>query len=298
MSIIFRYLFGMTFIFLLTNTSNLEARLVSRTIYFRSISVQLRSNNYQLPTFIYRGSYYVLGSRGRNYSIWIKNRTNRRLEVVVDVDGRDVITGTRANNFTRRGYVLNPYRYVNITGYRTSKRSVAAFRFSTPSNSYTARRGGSWYKIGRIRVGVFEENRPIAYIPQHPLYWRHSRLKNSNSSRKKDQYKALKRRKIYSNSPSSIKHPSRRSRISRRLGGYGYRRIRRNPSLGTAYGRHLYAPSYQTTFKRMTINPSYTIHIHYNSCAGFYRRRIYTSWCRYRFRRPLIQNRRYTPPPR
>ncbi len=277
-------------------------RIQHKILFCPSISVELRSRGSRLPTFIHRGRYYVIGSLGQNYSIFIRNRTNRRLEVVVDVDGRDVINGTQATNFTRRGYVLNPYRYVNITGYRTSMRSVAAFRFSRPSQSYAARVGSSWYRIGHIRVAVFEEkNRPL--IQPAPLYQKNNHFKRSkrpyptfekSPKRSRSPHYPTRRNGIGS-SPNSTSSPKRDYGERRRV--YHPRRLwRPSPSLGTAYGRQLYAPSEETTFERASYSPTYIVHIQYDTCSGFYRRRIWSPWCRPP-KKPLIQRRQFTPPP-
>jgi len=59
------------------------------------VEIELRSYGQRLPCFVRRGQFYVVGRRGMPYSIWIQNKTARRLEVVVAIDGRDVVTGRR-----------------------------------------------------------------------------------------------------------------------------------------------------------------------------------------------------------
>lgn len=257
------------------------------------VTVSVRSGHRILPTFRYGGSYYVLGQRGQRYSIHVKNRTRRRLEAVVSVDGRDVITGERSRSFTRRGYVLNSYRFVNITGFRTSKNHVASFRFTSVGNSYARKMGSSWYSIGRIHVAVFRENRPVAYIPR-PRPFRRWRNRGG------------KRRMHGGRAPASKAEKSRDS-VSGRSAYRRRRWIRRpprhRPNLGTAYGQQRYAPARYTTFKRLTSYPSYQLSLRYNNCAGFRRSRICTRWCPCRrwHRRPYYkykyQRRRYAPPP-
>ena len=41
----------------------------------------------------HRGRYYVAGEEEQSYSIELHNRTPTRVEVVVTVDGRDVVSG-------------------------------------------------------------------------------------------------------------------------------------------------------------------------------------------------------------
>jgi len=113
-----------------------------------------------LPTFEHRGRTYVLGEPGQRYLVRVHNATGRRAEVVVSVDGRDVVDGQKAS-WSRRGYVVEPYGNVTIDGYRLSQADVAAFRFSSVSRSYAAAKGDA-RDVGVIGVAVFPERAPIA----------------------------------------------------------------------------------------------------------------------------------------
>lgn len=148
-----------------------QVRMVSGSgggVQLGPVDIELRSGGRRLPCFVNGGQIYVVGQRGLPYSVWIKNRTPQRLEVLVSVDGRDVITGRR-QTMRNRGYILLPYRFVNITGYRTSMRTVAAFRFSAIHRSYSSRMGSSWFKVGSIRVSVFDERGRQVYRPRGPM---------------------------------------------------------------------------------------------------------------------------------
>ncbi|MCP4603211.1 MAG: hypothetical protein GY847_22300 [Proteobacteria bacterium] len=106
--------------------------------------------------FVVSGQYYLLGEQGSHYEIVLANRTDARLEVVVSVDGRDVITGQVANFLTNRGYVLMPGEEINIEGFRRSLDEVAAFEFSALDESYAAKLGDP-ANVGVIGAAVFEE---------------------------------------------------------------------------------------------------------------------------------------------
>ncbi len=109
-----------------------------------------------LPTVRHRGTTFVAGTPGERYAIRVRNNTARRLEVVVTVDGRDVLTG-RLGDFTRqRGYVIDPFGSVVIDGFRRSLDRVAAFRFSDVHDSFTALHGTPQH-AGVIGVAAFEE---------------------------------------------------------------------------------------------------------------------------------------------
>jgi hypothetical protein len=119
-----------------------------------------------LPTFRQRGRTYVLGTLGQRYLVRVRNGSPVRTEVVVSVDGRDVIDG-RPAAWEKRGYLVDPYGEVVIDGYRLSQQSVAAFRFSSVPRSYAARMGDA-RDVGVIGVAVFPE-RPPRYVPPPPF---------------------------------------------------------------------------------------------------------------------------------
>jgi hypothetical protein len=93
-----------------------------------------------LPTWSHHGRTYTLGRKGERYLVRVRNQSARRAEVVVSVDGRDVVDG-RPASFEKRGYLVEPWSEVTIDGYRLSDAAVAAFRFSSVSESYAGRLG-------------------------------------------------------------------------------------------------------------------------------------------------------------
>jgi hypothetical protein len=112
-----------------------------------------------LPTVIHRGTTFVAGELGERYAIRIDNDSAERLEVVVSVDGRDVLTGKRGDFVRQRGYVVEPFGTVVIDGFRRSTEHVAAFRFSNVADSFTGRKGTPQL-AGVIGVAVFRERVP------------------------------------------------------------------------------------------------------------------------------------------
>jgi hypothetical protein len=118
------------------------------------------------PTYDHGGETYVLGQLGSRYTLRIVNHTGRRIEAVVSVDGRDAIDGKSADVRNKRGYMVPGWGSVDIDGWRLSRAEVAAFRFSSVSDSYAARTGNA-REVGAIGVAVFPER----YVPpQRPLY--------------------------------------------------------------------------------------------------------------------------------
>ena len=112
-----------------------------------------------IQTCWHDGSLYVAGQNGARYNLRLKNNTGERVEAVVTVDGRDVVSGQLGNYKSQRGYVIEPYGSVAIEGFRQSLQQVAAFRFTDIGNSYSARRGSPQH-VGVIGVAVFKEHQP------------------------------------------------------------------------------------------------------------------------------------------
>lgn len=99
---------------------------------------------------------FVVGKRDSSYSIVLKNRCKSRLEVVLSVDGLDVIDGKKAA-FDKQGYVIAPDETLEIKGWRTSPDRVARFTFSTVSGSYANLSSGEHRNVGVIGLAVFTE---------------------------------------------------------------------------------------------------------------------------------------------
>ncbi len=125
-----------------------------------------------LRTFDHEGERFVLASRGQRYAIVLRNHTGRRVEAVVSVDGRDVVSGRVGDFIRERGYVLGPYATLRIDGFRKSHDEVAAFRFSSPEASYSARMGTP-QNVGVVGAAFFPERvpprprpRPIVPMPE------------------------------------------------------------------------------------------------------------------------------------
>lgn len=121
-----------------------------------AVALWVTSGEEDLPIFFHEGNYLLLGRENAPYRIWIKNRTDTRIEAVVSVDGTDVISGRPADYRQHRGYVLEPDEAISIDGFRTSLDSEAQFYFSTPEESYASRMGEG-RNTGVIGVAVFAE---------------------------------------------------------------------------------------------------------------------------------------------
>lgn len=116
----------------------------------------VKSNWGILKNYHSGGRRYVVGSKGRRYALVVKNISHSPLEVVLSVDGLDVMNG-RPASFKARGYIIPAGKTLNVKGFRTSESAVAAFKFSSVSNSYSSLRHGQSRNVGVIGAAVFTQ---------------------------------------------------------------------------------------------------------------------------------------------
>lgn len=104
----------------------------------------------------YQSRRYVEGRHDREYRIVIKNRCKSALQVVLSVDGLDVLDGKPAS-VTKRGYVIPAGETLEVPGFRTDYDRVAAFRFSKVSHSYAQLSGSGTRNVGVIGMAVYTQ---------------------------------------------------------------------------------------------------------------------------------------------
>jgi hypothetical protein len=121
-----------------------------------------------LPGMIICDRWFVVGEEGRRYSIVVRNRSDWRLEVVLSVDGLDVLDGRKAS-VAKRGYILAPHGQVVVEGFRQSTEAVAAFRFSPVRESYASEKHHQTRNVGVIGVAIFNERgtNPLSDVEVH-----------------------------------------------------------------------------------------------------------------------------------
>ena len=121
-----------------------------------------------------KGKRFVTGNKNKNYSLVVRNLSHTRLEIVLSVDGLDVIDGKPAS-IKRRGYIIPAGETLTVKGFRKSADAVAAFKFSSVNSSYSQLSGRGSRNIGVIGMAVFTEkgHAPWRYGTREPNY-RHS----------------------------------------------------------------------------------------------------------------------------
>jgi len=276
--------------------------------------LQVMTDGSHSPTYHHNGEAYVMGYRGQRYTLRIHNHSGRRVEAVVSVDGRDVVDGRTADYRSKRGYLVPPWGYVDVDGWRVSQGEAAAFRFSSVANSYVGRTG-STREVGVIGVAVFPERyvppppppRPL-YVPRHELY-----------NRGGDEYGEEQRAPAAKSAPSADAAPPA---TTAPLGGMDDRsagasgggalaereslRRDKRPGLGTGFGERVTSPVEEVVFYRQNpVSPAVILGVRYNDRAGLLSMgvdvdgtgdNVQDSYLR-RSAEPFVTPRRYADPP-
>ncbi len=139
--------------------------LLASTAAAREVSVEVVADQgYIFPAYPVRaspGTYraYVQAEQNARYGLRIRNHTNRRIGLVVAVDGRNIISGKKSYlRNTERMYILAPYGVGVYRGWRTGSDEIHRFYFTQPDDSY-AEAWGDQSAMGVIAVVAFAEKR-------------------------------------------------------------------------------------------------------------------------------------------
>jgi hypothetical protein len=219
-----------------------------------------------LASYSLGGSMYVAGALGQRYNIRVSNNSSERVEVVVTVDGRDVVSGELGNYKKQRGYVIGPFDSVVIDGYRRSLSHVAAFRFSDIGTSYSARRGTPQH-VGVVGVAVFKEKRarqrrsPKPISPR-PYYEPYTGGRDDSSTRAK--------RSAAPPAPSSAPRGGALAEQDASPGDAGgFAPAPRTNNIGTEFGETRFSAVHEVEFKRRrSKRPDARITLYYDTRDG------------------------------
>lgn len=181
-----------------------------------------------LPVYWHEGERHVAGEPGHEYEIRLRNRGHGRVLAVTSVDGVNVITGRTAAP-DQGGYVVDPYRRLEIDGWRKNMDEVAAFYFTALPDSYAARTGRP-DNVGVIGVALFCER---AYAPM---------LERESAA-------------------SADAAPAPAQKSAERSAGLA----RQESRLGTGHGQRLDSGAVYTQFERARETPDEVIRIFYDS---------------------------------
>jgi hypothetical protein len=206
------------------------------------VDVYDRTAGEALPLYRHHGRQYVEGRPGNEYAVRIRNTTGERLLAVLSVDGVNAVTGDTASP-DQAGYVIEPWGYVTVQGWRKDLDGTAAFYFSDPHDSYASRTGRP-ADLGVIGVALFRE-RPFEREPG----W----------SRDRDFAERSSAAGKVAGSPDAAA-PAAESRAG---DDASVATQSAQPSLGTGHGRREYSPAERVAFERASRRPAELLTIRY-----------------------------------
>jgi hypothetical protein len=250
-------------------TRNAESRPLRAEV--SGYQVEVLVDGQPTRTYWHDGETFALGRMGDRYTIRVSNRTGRRVEAVVSVDGRDVIDGRPGDFAHKRGYLVPAWGEVEIDGWRLSQWQAAAFRFSSVADSYAGRMGNA-RNVGVIGVAIFPERvyRPRPTIPTLP-YQDDERAPMGSNSKKSAERDSLSDRaagapaaEASADRAESAPAPAAKSAASESMAP---RRSR--PGLGTEFGEAVGSQIHEVEFVRANQNePSALLGLRYNDRQG------------------------------
>ncbi|HVN96696.1 MAG TPA: hypothetical protein VMT62_09725 [Syntrophorhabdaceae bacterium] len=109
-----------------------------------------------------QGKYFFMEAvKGERYSIEVANRCDRRVGVVVAVDGRNIISGAKSDlGAGERMYIIEPYTTNTFEGWRTGMERTNRFYFTEQSDSYAEKVFSDASAMGTIAIAVYKEKLP------------------------------------------------------------------------------------------------------------------------------------------
>jgi hypothetical protein len=105
--------------------------------------------------------FYVEAVKGDRYSIQVTNRSDRRIGLVIAVDGRNIVSGKKSDLArNERMYVIGPYETNTFEGWRTGMDRTNRFYFTEQSDSYAEKVFADASAMGTIALAVYREKLP------------------------------------------------------------------------------------------------------------------------------------------
>lgn len=237
--------------------------------------IEVLVNGKPVQEYSHQGKIFIEGKEGTEFSLRLRNRSNKRALFVPTIDGLSVMTGKEAS-FESSGYIVSAYSTEAIDGWRTSDDDVAKFFFAKVAESYAARTGKGG-NVGIIGCAVFKEKelppQPIVikeYIPMpiHPRCpWAyHYGNGNCNSNGiYLGGYYASSTGMGMSGASLSGTHTSATFTVSNNAQSQMMAAAKAQSSLGTGFGEQKHSPVRTVSFERADKMPETVLAIHYNT---------------------------------
>jgi hypothetical protein len=114
------------------------------------------------PHFLQEGKFFYMEAvKGQRYSIRVTNRSNRRIGVVIAVDGRNIIDGKKSDlERNERMYIIGAHETNTFEGWRTGLDRTNRFYFTEQSDSYAEKVFADASAMGTIALAVYKEKLP------------------------------------------------------------------------------------------------------------------------------------------
>lgn len=178
---------------------------------------------------------YTEATKGDQYRIKVKNRLNRRVGLVIAVDGRNIISGMKSwLKSNERMYIIEPYGSGEFAGWRTAQDRINRFYFTDVPDSYAAAFGDE-SAMGVITVAIYPEvqrfETPMPLSRRAPSGPQGYEGKAAGSADKADSA------------------PAAREDSGKRMKERDARSEQALESAGTGYGRGEYSPSQIVAFE-------------------------------------------------
>lgn len=157
---------------------------------------------------------YIQATPNERYRLRVTNNSDRRVGLVIAVDGRNIISGKKSylsNN--ERMYILNPHDSADYDGWRSSTSQTNRFYFTHVADSYAAAWGDT-SAMGVIAMAVYPER------PHPDVYYNKDEMARRGAA-----------------SESTRVAPSADAAA---------------PAPGTGYGEHSYSPAVSVAFEPMS----------------------------------------------
>jgi len=213
------------------------------------VQVYDRASGRELPVYWHGGRPYVVGQPGNEYQVVVRNRRGEDLLAVVSVDGVNVLSGETASP-DQGGYVLAPWRRVEIAGWRKSLDEVAAFYFTSLGDSYAARTGRP-ANVGVIGVALFQRARA-----SRPPWQEIAPEAKREDSRGANGPAPMQESRAQAGAPEA---PAKSALAD------SFRGIAPSAPLGTGHGRREDSPVRYVEFERASAEPAERIALYYDS---------------------------------
>lgn len=104
------------------------------------------------------------------FEIVFKNNTHKKVQIVISVDGTDILSGKLASTEPEAKMLLvNSYSTLNLQAWPETNSGGARFVFTNTDNSVAANTHGNLSSKGIIAVAVFEEG----HVPSYNIWGNH-----------------------------------------------------------------------------------------------------------------------------